>query len=489
MLAATGVIIPVIIHFWNRKEGKTLKVGSISLLTQSYKQQAKSLHLQELLLLLLRCSLIILIAFLLSNPVWQEQPDARNQKGWVLMEKNGLQQTYSQFKPVIDSLIKKEYEFHYFNTGFEKFTLETALKKEGDTVTQNTSYWSLLSSLNKQVPTALPIYLFTINSLQKFSGDRSEVAMNLNWFTYTSKDSVSKWLAKAYITTADSIRLVAATSQPSGTMYSYKNVPVTSQKTADYNINTGNNNLTASLQDNNLVTIDTTSLKITIYTDKYNNDAAYLKAALEAIQQYSKRKIKISTVSNSANISNQQDWLLWLSDLPVSSAHAKNILTYEKGKTETTGSTIQSDNIGADEERPALYKRVSYQPTITASSDAIWQDGFGNPVLIREKGKATIYHFYSRFDPSWNDLPWSNAFPQMIFNLINNNQNIISGHDNRIMDEHQLLPIFTAANKAVVKDKIINTYDLSQFFWLAAFIVFVVERFLSFRTKMEKLNV
>jgi len=72
MAAAAGIIIPGIIHFWNRKQSKILKIGSISLLTQSYKQQAKSLQLQQRLLLLLRCLLILLIALLLSHPVWEE---------------------------------------------------------------------------------------------------------------------------------------------------------------------------------------------------------------------------------------------------------------------------------------------------------------------------------------------------------------------------------------------------------------------------------
>ncbi|MEJ0102079.1 MAG: BatA domain-containing protein [Bacteroidota bacterium] len=51
----TGISIPVIIHFWNQRPGKILKVGSVSLITDDSKEYKRSLKLSDLLLLLLRC--------------------------------------------------------------------------------------------------------------------------------------------------------------------------------------------------------------------------------------------------------------------------------------------------------------------------------------------------------------------------------------------------------------------------------------------------
>ena len=484
MLAAAGIIIPLVIHFWNRKKGKTLQVGSISLLAESYKQQAKNVHLQELLLLLLRCTLILLVAFLLSNPVWQEQPDPKNQNGWILVEKAGLLQTYARFKPVIDSLTGQQYEFHYFDAGFKKDNLATALKNNTDTSVQNTNaYWSLLSSLDQEVPATLPVYLFTSNSLQRFSGTRSRVAMNLHWYTYTAKDSVSQWLANAYVTTADSIRLVAATSQPSGTAYSYTNLAVAAQQTAGYTVQTDNKTISVSFQNGTPVPVDTASFAITICTDKYTNDASYVKAAVEAIRQFSKRKIKLSLVSNPADILPKQDWIFWLSDQPVSPANGSNIFVYEKGKAEAVESSVLTVNRG--NEQPALHKRILYKSTASGSAQTIWQDGFGNPVLELEKGNTAVYHFFSRFDPSWTDLPWSNVFPQMIYDLIWNQP--VSSGDNRVMDDRQIQPITFTGNKVIAKDNTV-THDLAPFFWIAAFIIFFTERFITFRTRKEKIN-
>ncbi|MEP6750371.1 MAG: BatA domain-containing protein, partial [Bacteroidota bacterium] len=54
LFALAGVSIPVIIHLWNRKPGKTLKVGSVALVEENILSYKKTIKLSELLLLLLR---------------------------------------------------------------------------------------------------------------------------------------------------------------------------------------------------------------------------------------------------------------------------------------------------------------------------------------------------------------------------------------------------------------------------------------------------
>ncbi|MEO6915178.1 MAG: BatA domain-containing protein, partial [Chitinophagaceae bacterium] len=285
MFSAAGIIIPVIIHLWNRKQGKTLKVGSISLLTESYKQQAKNIQLKERLLLLLRSLIVLLLAFLISHPVWNKQRNIEGQKGWILIEKNALKETYARFHPLIDSLIFQKYEFHFFYDGFQKSELSEALKEKTDSLSvNNISYWRLLSSLNQQVPASLPVYLFTTNSITRFTGKRPELAMNLQWYLYTPKDSVSQWLAKAYMMGKDSVRLVSATSGPFGRSFAFKSAPFNEI------ILSQNPGLPVSYPAHKQVTVDTGTLKLTIFTDKYFTDASYVKAALEAIRQYTKRK-------------------------------------------------------------------------------------------------------------------------------------------------------------------------------------------------------
>lgn len=404
------------------------------------------------------------------------------------MERQDVNQTYIRFKPLIDSLLQQDFEFHYFDVGFKKDALEKALNKKHDTLFQNPMpYWSLLTALNQKVPRGLPVYLFTNNKLQRFAGNRPVVAMNLNWHTYTPEDSSAEWLANAYETTADSVRFVTAKSQPSGTFYTYAGTSMGPQKTSDYNLYTDGKNLLATFRNSAPVVVDTATFEVTIFTDKYPTDATYLKAAIGAIQQFSERKIKLSVVTNPNAIPLQQDWVFWLSDAPVRSNIGRNVFIYEKGKPETDSSWIKGEDNQAIPEPLLLYKRIPHQPSSNVLQ-TIWRDGFGKPVLELEKGKANRYRFFSRFDPSWNELTWSPVFPWLIFNLIFSEHHSISVLDNRVIDNRQLQPAFTSKNEAVIKDTFLITHELSKIFWVAAFVVFFAERALSFKMQKQKIN-
>src|SRR5471030_327127 len=85
--AMAGIAVPLFIHLWNLKKGKTRKVGSIAFLMESARSHAKSLRISEWLLLLLRCLLLIVLAVLLTDPFIETQDTIAKQKGWLLIEK------------------------------------------------------------------------------------------------------------------------------------------------------------------------------------------------------------------------------------------------------------------------------------------------------------------------------------------------------------------------------------------------------------------
>ena len=94
LFAIGGIIIPLIIHLWNVKKGKTLKVGSISLLGESSRQSAKSLKLIDLLLLLLRCLLLIILAIILAKPLWNSINTEKTKSAWILIEEENSKEIY-----------------------------------------------------------------------------------------------------------------------------------------------------------------------------------------------------------------------------------------------------------------------------------------------------------------------------------------------------------------------------------------------------------
>jgi hypothetical protein len=75
----------------------------------------------------------------------------------------------------------------------------------------------------------------------------------------------------------------------------------------------------------------------------------------------------------------------------------------------------------------------------------IWENNLGGPLLtFQSKGTGGLYTFRSRFDPSWNALPESGYFPQVIGQLLYSSPLPARSHDYREMDERQIAPSSTS---------------------------------------------
>ncbi|MFA6246688.1 MAG: BatA domain-containing protein [Mucilaginibacter sp.] len=465
--ALAAITIPVIIHLWNIRPGKTLKVGSISLITEASKSTKRSFKLLDILLLLLRCLLLILIALLLAAPVWQKYVTAQK-KGWVLIPRESLKETYQKFKPTIDSLDKAGYEFHYFNRGFAKQDLKTILADSSlkDT-TINANYWSLVKQLANQVGDA-PVYLFSQNGIDHFKGDKPRVKLNsLHWQTYTAKDSVTKWIDRAFITNNGAIKITIGNSTTSSTYFTTQTIQ-----------GRGDNDVTVSVQNGQpfvslkntaqSVPVDTSTLRIAIYTDKHQLDAGYLKAALSAATTFNGAKTTIKQYNN-ATIPHGLTWLFWLSEQQVKPdllKNSKNIFQHEAGKIADVNSWIDPGHI-------ALAKRINS----TNSYEPVWKDGFGKPVLGLD---GNTWHFYSRFNPLWSDLVWSDDFPKLMLKLLlGSGQSQPKGHERRIFNNRQVQPEIISQSMPQSSFKTTQQADLSKHFWLLVVLLLIAERILS----------
>jgi hypothetical protein len=466
--ALAALSIPVIIHLWNIRPGKTLKVGSISLITEASKSTKRSFKLLDILLLIIRCLLLALIAMLLAAPVWQRYVTAQK-KGWVLIPQESLKETYQQFKPTIDSLDKVGYEFHYFNKGFAKQELKKILADASlkDTTT-NANYWSLLKQLENRVGNT-PLYLFTQNGIGHFKGSKPVVKLtSLYWQTYTAKDSVAKWIDKAFISNNGAIKVTVGNSTPSSTYFTTQ--AIQGGGSNDVTVNVQNGQPVVSLKNTTQsVPVDTSAMRIAIYTDKHQLDVGYLKAALSAAVDFMGRKSVIKENSSPAQIPAGQAWVFWLSEQPVKDGvlkSSKNIFQYEGGKVTDVSSWIDPGHI-------ALAKMVNS----TGKQEAVWKDGFGKPVLGLD---GHTYHFYSRVYHLWNDLVWSDDFAKLMLKLLlGNGQSQPKGHERRIFNNRQIQPEIISQSMPQPSFKTTQQADLSKYFWLLAVLLLIAERILS----------
>ena len=491
LFGLSGILIPIVIHLWNVKTGKTLKVGSVSLLGESSRQNARSLKLMDLLLLLLRCLLIILLSLFLTEPVWKSKNLSANNKGWILAEKENFAETYNWFKAEIDSLITAGNEFHYLEPGFRKSNVQLVLEDTLLISSKKLSYWSLLNLLEQQIPVGSKAFIFTDNRLQRFKGERPSISTPISWKTYTSADSSSLWIEGAYLNSSGNIRATISESSPSGTLRKAVNIdPALSDP--QFNVGVINGKPSVQFKDPNkqksIVSADTATLKVAIFTDIFSNDTEYLTAALNAIQKYTLRKIRIQKFT-SGQIPPGQDFLFCISsknlaDIQLKSMKAgSSIFVYASGQTKSVNSWIEPSDgqISLQDERPALYKRLSFNTS--ENSIPVWEDGHGIPILdMKIQNEISVYRFYSRLDPEWTELVWSPDFAKMLLSIIISEK--ISKNegefDRRSADHFQILPVDL---KEVRYGKKIENTDLKNYLWILLMILFITERWLSFSKK------
>src|SRR5260221_7176169 len=88
LAAMAGIVVPVVVHFWNDRRGKVLRIGSIALLEGASQRMAWSRRLSQWWLLLLRCALVMALALLLAGPYLARA--GGGEKGWGLVDNGGI---------------------------------------------------------------------------------------------------------------------------------------------------------------------------------------------------------------------------------------------------------------------------------------------------------------------------------------------------------------------------------------------------------------
>ncbi|GAB3510225.1 BatA domain-containing protein [Emticicia fontis] len=100
-----AIAVPIILHFWHQKKGKVLEWAATQWLIEKNLQQSRGIRLDNILLLLLRCILILLLCFFLSKPLinWANNESAN--KKIHLVQPNSL--VVNNFKFEIEEAQKK----------------------------------------------------------------------------------------------------------------------------------------------------------------------------------------------------------------------------------------------------------------------------------------------------------------------------------------------------------------------------------------------
>ena len=445
LLALIALIIPLIIHLWNVKESKTLKIGSISLLGVSARVSSKSFRITDWFLFILRCILIILIAFLLTQPYLKKILNPKNKGGWILVEKSKFPQVFKNNRKTIDSLIKSNYAIHDFNMGFSLLSLKDTIASETEKPVNALKHTVLLKELNNLVPSGTTVYLYANHHLNQFDDELPVTNYKLNWKSVNQSDTLSSWI------TQFANKKYEANANPSVVEYKALNSE------------------------------DAPVISVAIYEEAGSNDSKYIRAALNAIASFSKRKIEINQPNTSFDIG------FWLSEKAVTENFKTaiedngSLFEYEAGKIISEKSFINTR-----EGNVSLNKRISSNH----SFNKIWSDGFGNAILSKEKtNRLNILHFYSRLNPQWSELVWDETFVKALMPIVIKDDKFSEfGFEENLNDQRKIAlnqQQNIQINKVEKQVKVSVDEPLSSIFWFAALLIFATERILSFRKKPD----
>ncbi|WP_221390958.1 BatA domain-containing protein [Dyadobacter sp. NIV53] len=111
-----AVTIPVVIHFWYQKKGKTIAWAASQWLIDKTSLQNRGLRLDEIPLLLIRCLLVILLVLLLSKPIVNWFRSSPLTEKIHLVEPDNL--LVSNFRFELENAIKKGEKIYWI--GAEK---------------------------------------------------------------------------------------------------------------------------------------------------------------------------------------------------------------------------------------------------------------------------------------------------------------------------------------------------------------------------------
>ena len=451
LLALTSLIVPLVIHLWNVKESRTLKVGGIVLLGESTAIKSKSLRITDWLLLMLRLLLLILLVLVLAKPFIFVKAYQSESKGWVVIDKSIFPLVYEQNKKTIDSLLAKGNELHDFSPGFALMGLKDTidLKFPKDQISNS----SLLKQLNEQLPRGLDVHLFSDRKLVNWDENIPPLHFNLKLYDIDSRDTLRNWSALF------NGRIYKASSTIERTTYTLvpNGVP--------------------------------RKLDVLIYPVN-GVDAAYVSAALKAIGSYTQTEVIIHTNKNN-NPNTKHDLIFWLSEkkpdrhtLALLKPKAK-LFTYQTGKEDEINSTINLTEGTELSAAPLISSRV-----VPSNDDgnAIWTDGFGLPLVTAKESKAyTLYEIYTRLDQKWTGLVWDQKFVKALMPMVFGESSTYSGFgfENNSLDQRERKePLFkVTSNNTVSAVSSTEATIISPYFWILALLVFILERALSIKKR------
>ena len=298
-----GVLLPIGIHLWSRRQARTIKVGSIDLLEASDSVRSRAIRPNEWWLLALRILIVSLLSLILSGPrINQPAPS----EGFVyvveasLLRDGGLPGELRDFSGELPRIRLLEQGLPLWDPD------ETP--PQG---VEPPAYWQLVPELNSL--NADSVVVFTKGYLSGTRSKRPVSPSHIRWIGIENEDSLVKpLLARGDAETAE---LYTIQSQAGKTLFDRRRITASR---GSYSISEGGDSI--RLQGENGATLlplqSGKPLQVGLYTGMgMEPEEIYMEAALGAVSNFLDQEIRIDKgPAITDSIAAGSDVLIWLSE-------------------------------------------------------------------------------------------------------------------------------------------------------------------------------
>ncbi|MGB0838587.1 MAG: BatA domain-containing protein [Chitinophagales bacterium] len=530
-----AVLLPLVVHLWNKKKAIRIKMGSVALLEEVKRNRFYNIRFSDLPLFLLRCAIVCLLAFLLMQPFWQQTvtPDKAQFAVFIHPELYPTK-PYKVIENLLDSLPITQTQVHLLQTNFpellnqaqinteEHTTITEALKWQAANVEADVSVfdvWALMQVIDQNYCQDKSCYIFTTNQTKYYTSQKPTIAQHIETFFLPSPND-NKWIANGEWQSKNDLVLTYGVANDKGNQYKTVQLNLASKPTTiqveelgRLNLDYQANSVTCFNQDSSLFqfiekadNIDFKSKNkwLVLHDTDRREDARYVQAALKAINVLYKHKATIELRRNTINLSTleqakQIDKLFYLAAEPFNqngkNQFASNALLVEDmvGKKATISpSTIQHVALPSEATIYQSNGTTSQLETIKQP----WHNAQNKIILSQVSAKDSTmasqshYQFHSRFHPKYTDLVTDGRLVEWIQELFvlqsAKKDNLLPLKDKRVSAEIDIQPnkyeatIQQGASFSVQHDLYLPLLCLLVILWL-------VERFWA-ESKQKKAN-
>ncbi len=190
LIALAGLLLPFLIHLWNRRRGRVVQFGSIQWLEATKREKLSSLSFSQPWLFLLRALLIALCVLMLVEPVRVQLVQLLPQKNlnWVLVSPNLVER--EDWQAAFDTVQYRDYEWRVLSAGFPEISVYALFRKSGGfkpTAFAKRSetplnIWSLLADMQERADAPDSVAVFFSPALSQFQHQSPALRSHISWY-------------------------------------------------------------------------------------------------------------------------------------------------------------------------------------------------------------------------------------------------------------------------------------------------------------------